>query len=494
MLPADLADKIIRWEYNSAAQEAGFQPDRATIQYADIDLATYHAVAEGINNAAAFDPVSIVVMIDTIPVELFAGEVVDWRLEERFDHGVRSTVGVLEAQDLRGRLLRTAGPLVVFGSSTRQFGQLATGGRTFAEVVAHCAAVCGISLTLDATLDYVIPVSMVGGTGPLATVLTNLLQPWQQRRAVIADVVRTGSSSFRIQRRIHTPTVADITVPPEATKMRSYRRSLVDPPPAVETIGGELGGDQPAGDGGCGDCGSHSSSSSEGPEGTSHTSTTIVCDANCNATLEVTESDTTDADGEDHSTSSLTFYAYAGVGPCGQLMLSSRSSTTWTDGYLSSTELTSYFYSSDGRNIGHHTQRAEYTPADVLPIRRSSEIYTVTPAGAGSIKSLTRTEVGESGDPVVFQATDFSPGDTDAQPECPPDSTAIVVVNPPVEYLIEVSLEFPLHPFVHAGLVLEVGGPAPVTVASMFYLTQVSASWDREGGHSMQAAGEHWLP
>lgn len=252
MIPADLASRAKRWRFSSSV-EAAVGADSATVEYAPIDAATFQAVADTFNAASPADSYSIMYEEDGRPTELFRGQVVDWRLEARWDRGSKETVAILEALDDRARLYHSRlDPVRTFrGVEVLPDGQRLPHS-SFAGVVRAVCAEAGLPIQVSADYTLSRPVVPLGLS--MGQLLESLIAPLQQVRSARADFARDGQM-FTIKARSLVLGAADLQIAQGLVSLESYRRSRPMPPddtppqtPAQEFDsgdGGEIPGEVP---------------------------------------------------------------------------------------------------------------------------------------------------------------------------------------------------------------------------------------------------------
>lgn len=499
-LPANLTDKIRRWDYQSSAREEGFRADTATIEYASIDLATFEAVAEAINTATiAGDPVVILVNVDGQDVELFRGVVGDWRLEERGGQGLRETVGVLEAQDERGRLLRTAapetlvfrGPLLTLISGTGPGFPIIAYGRAFSEMFSEMARIGGVTISGPLPRDYAFHQQIAVAGLSVGSAMSEILKPLQEFRGLRNDFIRRGQI-YQVRERTIPLGTADLSIPGSLVKVRSYRRTFPQDPrqdlteitPAIEFDGGLAGV-------GFSDA-NNVTRCYDTPDGGS------ICQEFFLGRItgeEITKR-LIAGDGSTHTVVDRIDYEYAGF----LHRLDGRIATTTVDGIVEKRDETAYYYSPDDKIAAEYTRRFARNRQGTLQLVAVTTLDKAE-TDAGAVKTMTHDRVTQTDVIPEDRAFEFSPGDLDSAVEIgrPPSDR---IIRPADEIdplpllgrsLIEVGLEVPLDTRISSGTIVDLTAPVTVTAATRFYIVGVQASWAKGQGHTMRIDGEAWI-
>lgn len=500
-IPANLVDKTRRWDFQSSVRERGFQVDTATIEYASIDLATYNATADAINSASPTDEFPIIVTVDSgVPVELFRGRVLDWRLEERFTQKGRETVGILEAQDSRSLLLNTRAPNTIqfLGTVIGPAG-IAVPGQTAAQAIQYLAGLVGIFIEIDTVVspltDYNLYQPPVTAGMSIGAAIAALLDPVQgDRRGLRVDFVRRGGS-YRLQQRTIPVGAAEYTVDAAATTLRSYRRTFPlnpeDPP------GGVLQGIafDPTGGGGTltgiprerlysiVDCYSLPFGTGLGEVCRYYTFGRLSREV---VTRTLIAPDGTTALVVDES-----FFEYDT-----NAVLVTRRNDTRRNHVLEKRQIIHHIVNDDGKE---QVEFIEYFTRESDGTFRRTEVRTNTKAEteAGVSKMLAVERIGRSHITIVDRDFEWSPGDMQARPEfnapltnrlreIPVPSTAQQGLS-----LYEIEVAGPLDTRIVAGNRVALG--TEIVTPRPYYVTSVRAHWQKDRGHGMSITGEAWI-
>lgn len=500
-------------------------PDLARVEYGPIDLTTYEAVADAINGAAPTDRFDILVNTgpSETPLELFEGPVVSWQLEERYgDDGKggvsKVTVGVLEALDARGLALQTrmdqhilyqgvSYPRPSLGQppSTRAVNSTMRG------VLQHLASQAGFAVDVPDAADYALSSPLLTTGATIGQLMAQLLLPLQQVRSRRVDFVRNGSTYTLTQRPDPLPS-PDVVIPWEEVELRGWRRTRPKPPQqvpseielATEYNGGAAGrtADSPL------DTWGFHSELIVLPDGTILNSyhdgrlTSQIVDRTVNGVSERTE------------------LAVSAV----NAIIEGHTAEYFRGGVRMRVATHRIIRNPLGAIAAEHTEIVARDPLETpLPALtfESSTVITKTRHGAGTLKTILRTRVNNSGvvvvDPPVYE---FSPGDTHAVDDAFGNSPFGPISGPfAIGYapgygplmqetddvetfngfaaaqetrdLVEMSCSLPLNPSLLPGMTIEFSA-SPVTV-NRFYVTSVHMNWDADSSrHVMQVDAEAW--
>ena len=242
-LPADLAEKVIRWEYTASIQADGFQPYAARAEYAGVDLDTFEAMADEFNGAAPGQTYAIVVRTgpDQTPFLLCDGLVQAWFItEESSDDGrggvQKRTVAVLEALDSRAvtKQARLDQPVVYAGVSfprpdVGQPPNQRVPHSRFRDVLQHLASQAGLVVSVPDAVNYTLSNPLLATNSTIGELIAQLLMPLQQVRFRRVDWILTGSVLSIRQRPFPLPT-PDFTIAAAHIARRTWRRTRPKPP------------------------------------------------------------------------------------------------------------------------------------------------------------------------------------------------------------------------------------------------------------------------
>ncbi|MGH2625669.1 MAG: hypothetical protein ACRDHY_03335, partial [Anaerolineales bacterium] len=421
MIPADLADRVRSWSLSSSCGGGGFNADRAVVEYGPIDLATFEALADTFNAAGTADAFSIVVEVDGALVEIFRGPVFDWRFERRYAASEIITVGILEALDERGKLIRTAAPSTIsfLGVDTSPFAVWPFGIYTrqvnsrFAEVVQYLCGLVGLTVSVDSALDYALSQSVVTPGMSLADAVGALMAPLQ-RTAARADFVRDGQT-YTIKKRPLTLGAADVQLPGDIFSMLSYRKSIPKPlaeqtlpatvtPAALYSGGAQVGAANPP----------------AFPSGTYEICFDLpdnsgeICRTYQDGRLVKERTQrviTPTTSGQSVAVEDITFFSYDGTG-----RLIGHTSQTFKDGGLKWETDWNVTLDVDGRVLAETTVHREIQANGSL-IETFREVISKAETESGTMKTLLRETLEADSVTVEQRAYEFSPGDMGTLPE-----------------------------------------------------------------------------
>lgn len=504
MIPADLADRVRSWTLSSSCGGGGFNADRAVVEYGPIDMATFLALADTFNAASTADIFSITVDVDGQVIEIFRGPVMDWRWERRYAGDEILTVGVLEALDERGKLIRTPAPatisflgVVVQPDGTRQVNS------RFGAVVQYLCSLVGLSVAVDAVLDYALSQSVVTPGMALADAIGALMAPLQ-RTGARADFVRDGQT-YRIKKRPLTLGAPDVQLPADVVAVSSYRKSIPRPLPLATTPavltpgplyagGNQIGAAQPP---------AFPSGSYEicidlpdnsGEDCRSYQNGRLVKQS-------IRRVITPTTSGQSVTVEDVTFFAYDGAG-----RLIGHRAQTFEDGALKWQTEWAVELDVDGKDRAETTVHQE-TQSDGSLIEIFREVISKAETEAGTMKTLLRETLSPDAVTVEQRAYEFSPGDMGTLPEIVAPETYLLsepADEDPLKVdadltagkvLVEASFEGPLDVRVLPGKIVELTGSSPIA-QTKFYATSVSGRHERSkerSAHRMTWSGEVWL-
>ncbi len=494
-----------------SVREDGFRADRATVEYASVDGATFQGVADTINAAASTDSFAIVVDVEGSPVELFRGIVTDWRLQEEWragPGGAKETIGVLEALDERGKLTRTEADPAIAYRGVEVMGQVRTAYSTLGGILRDMAQRVGMPpLTVEVEADYSISQSVVPAGFSYSTAAAHLLRPAQRIRSGRVDFVRDGQAYVLQKRPLVLPT-ADVSVPMDIMRLRSYRKTLPRSPteaeaPAVTTPAqefadsGNIGGASPP----ALPSGSYTLRY-DLPDGSGYDERSYQFNRIINERIvrAATPSGTGTPPPGTSVAEDLVVYSYDSLlRPTGHI------ATTFVDGVLVR-EVTHYIVQDpDHCGVIEHTViRSNTGPGGVL-VEVARETKTKAQSETGVQKALYRAQISSSRITWEHPTYEFSPGDctTLIEPQAPrfgfmaePADLATRKTDADAQAgmaLVEASFEMPLDTRIMPGRVIEITGTSLVT-QTRFYCVSVRASWDGRGRpHRMTWDGEVWV-
>lgn len=485
-VPADLADRTRRWSFSSSVNDRGFRVDTARVEYASISPTTFLAVSDTLNAAASTDSFSIVVTVDGVPVELFRGIVTSWELEQKFGQHEIETVGILEAQDERGMLLRELAPLdltfrgvEISGQSPGDLGGTRTGHTTFAEAVAALGARVGLTITSEVDYTLTHPVVLAGMS--LGTGISYLLDPLQQAQGLRADFVRNGSL-YEVRQRTIPLGAPDFILPITIAKVKSYRKTLPKPPevPVADE-------DAPTGPDPC---------------PISFTEDFSTPDASVSITVNyfgcfMTEKRTaiTIPPITGSTTTTRESFSYDMEGH--QI---EHHSITDVDGEVQAETRTRNVHNpSSGRNLGQVTAHLRPSRDGTMAVREIDAVaYGTTETGTHKTAHVIGINPRTGSVRPISVRTEHSHGDTSVDPErinmgnfsreeAPLDPTAQVG-----RFFCEATVSIPLDMRIQAGMIVEF---TDVLVATTrYYVVGVDASWDAARAmHEMTLKLEAWV-
>jgi hypothetical protein len=220
---------LLRWSLHSTVREPGFVVDEASLEYVDVDQATFQTLATTFAQASPQDAVDLYVTVGGQQTHLFRGVVRDWAWEETPDGTGRA---VLVAEDERGRLLDTeipAGWVCPGVSHNFRDPSASVLGLTFLVVLRRLAALAGLVIDTSGAPDYAVGPDLNPRPGStVGEVMAALLRAYQQVRMRKVDLIRTGPAAYRLAQRPATLS-GGVSVPASAVRLRRYRRSLMPP-------------------------------------------------------------------------------------------------------------------------------------------------------------------------------------------------------------------------------------------------------------------------
>jgi hypothetical protein len=502
----DLTERLRRWHLRTSVQEEGFRVDEAELEYAAVDLATHQAWADVFNTADPEDAFDIVVEFEGSPVTLFRGIVTDWEFSQRWTQGGVESIGILRAQDLRGKLLRTLAPDdVQFPGVTFTPAGYTTPRNTFASVVTYLAGLVGLTVEVDPAVDYVLGSGATVAGYSLGAAIQHLLAPLQQARGVRADFVRTGIDRYAIRPRTIPLPAPDVILPMDVVMVRSYRRTRPKPPPAPQPrrYGYTIEQGQPKEQAQEEEPGPYSQCVDFAHEGV-HGQTCREYQGGL-LVQETTRRTYSTAEGGDKEVEDRTTFTY--TWEVDEDFLLRRvvriRNTTTVDGIVRREDEHTVHYDGEGRVIAETTAQFVTDEESGASVLERFDLLTKSEVGPIAVKTamsdrITRDDV--IPDPRQYE---LSPGtlSTDSErankrPEEWTIATRPATSTPPVDpqigkSLVEVELELPLDPRITAGIVVQLSDA--LITPSTFYVTATEAEWTRDQGHRMRVTAEAWV-
>ena len=496
MLPADIASLMRRWRMSSSVEGNGFQVDQLVAEYASVELATYHAIADTLNTADPLDAIVISYLVETVPWEIFRGTVVSWELQERFSNGVRETVGVLTAQDRRGVLNRTEGPDdVVYRGTEMNPNTLQRFEHDFlSHAMGDLCNRAGLPVLFE--FDYPLTQNATPAGMTLGQAISHLLEPAQRAEGIRADFIRRGDVYVVRQRTIPLGT-ADVTIPVGNVAVRRYRKSRPRPSVAPRTaiVPAQVRGglvwnvEWPTEDQSV--CTDYEFENGFGRSCSNYDNGRLVSTSN--------DRTITALNGVTTVTETRTTYGYDTRGRS-----TGNHSDTNVNGVLMAQSITDIHYDTTGRHRLEVTRNLRRNRAGVMVVVEVSSTAKNETA-AGAIKFKVTDLITGIGVLAGTNISEYSSGDLSGNPERadqgtalrgePDDIGAIDISAQLGRALLECSVDVPLDPrLVSAGVVVEFSGTPSLVTDTRFYVVGVESSWEKgANAHTQTLSLEAWV-